>query len=121
MGTLYDNGGGSYYNLFDACPPFQIDGNFGATAGIAEMLLQSHTGYIDLLPALPGEWKDGFVRGICARGGFVLDFSWSKGSLTAVTVHSTAGKNCRLRYRGKVYDLFTHQGKVYQVDLSKFK
>lgn len=115
------SGAGSYPNLFDAHPPFQIDGNFGGAAGIAEMLLQSHTGYIDILPALPGEWKDGFVRGICARGGFVLDFSWSNGNLQAVTVHSVAGNDCRLRYRGKVYHLFTQQGKVYRVDLSKLK
>lgn len=90
-------GGGTYPNLFDAHPPFQIDGNFGATAGITEMLLQSHAGNIHLLPALPQEWKNGSVRGIKARGGFEINLTWSNGKITDVAVISHLGGNCRVR------------------------
>lgn len=91
------SGGGTYPNLFDAHPPFQIDGNFGATAGITEMLMQSHAGEIHLLPALPDEWSDGAVSGIRARGGFEINMKWSKGRLTNASIVSTIGGNCRLR------------------------
>ena len=89
--------GGTYPNLFDAHPPFQIDGNFGCTSGIAEMLIQSHDGAIHLLPALPDKWKKGSVKGLVARGGFVIDMKWDRGEITYLKVLSKLGGNCRLR------------------------
>lgn len=90
-------GGGTYPNMLDAHQPFQIDGNFGCTAGIAEMLLQSHEGAIHLLPALPSVWKEGTVKGLVSRGGFVIDITWKNNKVSILKVYSKIGGNCRLR------------------------
>ena len=92
--------GAIYENLLDACPPFQIDGSFGMTAGIAEMLLQSYTGTLNLLPAIPKCWDHGHVKGLCAVGGFEVDMDWSNNRITEATIHSKQGQPC------KVYNFF---------------
>lgn len=94
--------GGTYPNFFDAHPPFQIDGNFGCTAGISEMLMQSHDGAIYLLPALPDAWPKGSVQGLAARGGFKIDLEWEGKNITKLVVYSTLGGNCRLRLNQQV-------------------
>jgi alpha-L-fucosidase 2 len=90
--------GGVYPNLLSICPPMQIDANFGACAGIAEMLLQSYAGELHLLPALPKSWSAGEVKGLCARGGFEVGMAWSNGQLTKASVLSKLGKPCAIRY-----------------------
>ena len=112
-------------NLFDLCGPFQIDGNFGATAGIAEMLLQSQwttkkngkeMRILQLLPALPKAWPSGSVNGLCARDGFVVDLSWEQGALTHVVIHSKLGKSCVIRRGERQIILKTRPGKNYTFD-----
>jgi alpha-L-fucosidase 2 len=110
------SGGGSYPNLFDAHPPFQIDGNFGGAAGIVEMLLQSHLGEIDILPALPEGIPNGYIKGIRARGGFELEYSWSEGELQSVKVISNAGYPLSINYRDKSFTSPTKKGEVLHFD-----
>lgn len=102
-------------NLLCSHPPFQIDGNFGATAGIAEMLLQSHAGEIHLLPALPGAWPEGSVRGLCARGGFRVAINWASGRLVSATIVSKLGSPATVRYRDRTASLPAARG-LYQLD-----
>jgi alpha-L-fucosidase 2 len=116
MGERYDGGGGVYPNLFDACPPFQIDGNFGVTATIAEMLLQSGDGTIHLLPAIPEAWSEGKVTGLRARGGFDVSMAWKNGKLVSATIHSTTGEACRVNYGGQSIDLKIKKGKSVTLD-----
>jgi alpha-L-fucosidase 2 len=98
-------------NLWTTHPPFQIDGNLGCMAGVAEMLLQSHEGYIELLPALPDAWPKGSVKGLCARGGFEIDIDWKDGQLLSATVRSKPGTDCTVQYKGKTLNLSIKKGK----------
>ncbi len=104
-------------NLFTLHPPFQIDANFGATAGISEMLLQSHTDEIRLLPALPSDWKSGEVKGLCARGGFVVDLTWENGVLTKASMHSKNGGTAKVNYKNKIINIETEPGQNIAVPL----
>lgn len=106
--------GGSYPNLFDAHPPFQIDGNFGGAAGILEMLVQSHLGKIEILPALPDALPNGQVTGLVARGGFEISMEWKDARLQSIAVLSKKGADCTLEYKGKVVEFKTEPGKKYK-------
>ena len=112
----YTHGGGTYPNLFDAHPPFQIDGNFGGAAGVIEMLLQSNDKGVYLLPALPGAWLSGSVSGICARGGFEISMNWKEGKLSEVKILSRTGNRCTLHYNGNTATFDTEEGGTYKLD-----
>jgi alpha-L-fucosidase 2 len=103
-------------NLFDNHPPFQIDGNFGGTAGIAEMLIQSHAGYVELLPALPKAWKDGKVTGLMARGGFQVDMEWKNGELTGLQILSKLGNKLELKYGESETSMETRRGQIITLE-----
>lgn len=104
--AAYPDPGGLYPNLMDAHPPFQIDGNFGYTAGVVEMLLQCHDGFLHLLPALPDAWaKGGSVEGLRTRGGFVADFSWKDGRVDKLHLSAPRGGTCRVRVNGEMHDV----------------
>ena len=115
FGNLLKNG--TLDNLWDTHAPFQIDGNFGGTAGIAEMLMQSHMGFIHLLPALPDAWEEGEVKGLCAKGGFELDIRWNGGTLAEVILTSKSGERCELLYGDKKLSFNTKKGVSYKVTL----
>lgn len=103
-------------NLLATHPPMQMDGNFGATAGMCEMLVQSHAGAVELLPALPTVWPNGSVRGLCARGGFVVDITWAQGKLTGATITSKLGQPLKLICSKLTVSMPTEAGKTYRID-----
>ena len=108
----------TYPNLFSSCPPMQIDANFGACAGIAEMLLQSHAGEIHLLPAIPASWPWGEVKDLCARGGFEVDIIWRDGRLANAVIRSKLGRPCVVRYGDERLRLETQTGRAYAIGYS---
>ncbi len=109
-------GGGLYLNFFDAHPPFQIDGNFGATAGVAELFLQSHWGSLDILPALPTAWAEGEVKGLCARGGFEVDIAWAGGALTEARIKAGRVGKVQVRYGEQRAELELTAGQIVKLD-----
>lgn len=114
---LYSNllQNGTLDNLWDTHAPFQIDGNFGGTAGVTEMLLQSHMGFIHLLPALPDAWTEGNVEGLRTRGNFTVGITWNNGVLSQATIHSGSGEQCVMRYNDKTLSFKTKKGQTYRV------
>jgi alpha-L-fucosidase 2 len=110
-----DDGGGLYPNLLDACPPFQIDGNFGYTAGVAEMLLQSHTGVVHLLPALPSAWPSGSIHGLRVRGGAEVDLEWSEGKLARSILRHATGAKLVLRYQDRTLPVTLRAGESLEI------
>ena len=121
MGLNMSNAGGTYQNLFCAHPPYQIDGNFGATAGITEMLLQSHMVedddfVIQILPALPDAWPAGEVKGLRARGGFEVSIKWKEKKMVSLSIKSLAGSDLKIRYNGKTFTSATEPGMTYELD-----
>ena len=113
FGNLLKNG--TLDNLWDTHPPFQIDGNFGGTAGVTELLLQSHMGFIQLLPALPDAWAEGSVEGLLARGNFEVDLRWSNGQLQEAVITSNAGQPCQVRYGDQTLSFKTKKGQSYTI------
>lgn len=111
----YSQGGGTYPNLFDAHPPFQIDGNFGGTAGVCEMLMQSGDNKIELLPALPEQWKDGSVSGLCARGGFEVNFKWKDGKVRDCSIKAKTNSSVTLLYNGQQKTVKLKAGKTQNI------
>jgi alpha-L-fucosidase 2 len=117
-GTNMSDGGGSYANLLCAHPPFQLDGNMGGCAGIAELLLQSHTGTIELLPALPSDWKDGYVKGLKARGGFEVNMEWENGMLISCQILGKKGAAGRCKYKSTSEEFTIPENGVFELDLN---
>ncbi len=128
IGDLFKRG--IYPNFFDYHPPFQIDGNFGFTSGVNEMLMQSHCGFIELLPALPSEWENGSIKGIVARGNFTVNIEWNNGKLTKAEITSNVGGTCKVHYKkgefivdgicesqNNMAEWITEQGKTYTVTI----
>ena len=113
--------GNTYPNLFDACPPFQIDGNFGATSGVVEMLIQSNGKEIEILPALPSAFKSGKVSGLRARGGFECDIEWKDGKLVSATLDSLLGNDCTVLYKGKSLKPEMKKGETVQIGEEDFE
>lgn len=113
----YSNGGGTYRNMFDAHPPFQIDGNFAASAGIAEMLLQDENGKIVLLPALPDSWKNGYIKGLCAKGGICVDIFFKEGQLEHAVLHEKNGREVEtiVEYAGMEKPVTLHPHEIKEI------